>query len=1360
MEAASEQNPIIRRQGPLFSRFLDAMFAALLFYFPSRTKVSAKALQEVVPVIFAALDICQMASLLFLPTTASGFPYFIKQITNFIRLDGLAEESGLLLPFVLTHMSLIVGIYVCLIIKAMFGNIVGASIKSAWMVVVNYLQYISFLPSLLSFEIYCRYWLVEQQDVYSQPLQFVGVLGPMSLVFVPLLLGAVLLPVFFDYSLLYDPRALHFNSRSQSFELLCHYVARFFLVTLFVVLGSSERTWNRLPFLAVGSATTAIVLRGLPFYTTANNAALLWASMTLTWSAVVVVLSGTLKSDLVAAVLFVVISPLLFALAYCEVLRRMSPAYETSSHEVLFRRELCKAVETGKTDEKRLDGLLGQMRMSAKDAARMCLLEASFFLHYLNNREAAQQSFVKFLWKKPSLESRFQQYRLAKESESVEQVERELQYLQMMVTTLRVQEADADICYKLTLFLQEMSSRYCQLGRLEKLATSLTDSSKVLLTECRVNLHKFPRSSRLLYLYGSFLEEVLNDSTGRSYKERSRSIMESSMKGTGDAAHSFESCAVFCVSISRNSLGSVHFLNDKAVQMFGVDKSEELRIEQLLPPELASLHTDLLEKVVLTGLPLGHLVRLYSCLQTSKECKGLVKMHVKLLLWRELPYLFVHAQPDTERKAFVLFNELCMVIYHTENLGTLLLGHPKDYENCYLFDEFPTLPKELLELPSGSSVQLYADSSLVTLFEHVPIGSKVFYLISVLAPENESPAVRRVVVRYNNHIARDKIVHFNHDFDVTTSLNVPIEAPEEEKEFDGKLMFSDSQLKLTSTGAITSGFSLASGNSLSSSHESMHLSSVYAREARSASKRLRVLVLLSILLVIGLFLGTGVFLVDILRRLQEADIIEEMSRRRHLGIDMADKVRRLQLIERGWDTASREEILESLHYDISNYTFSLNLIKRKVDDWDNTENREVYFKAKIPIFELREGQVFTSMADLFEASYHLLTHVGAVASAPSIADCSESVYYVLRNSPAETLHLVNRTMFLFVQDETSMRDQNFSIVEGLFYGVMSTIVICTLLLVLPQIVLLERCNQLVWKAIFATPFESKVETRHRIVDRMQFLHNIELPAAETTRQDKDVAPRQAPRIWPALALKLAALCIFSTVILAVVVFVIYSHLKDELRTIPNYLNWAGVRAFETYEINYWLKEMHLQDFPVHQLAPNFHIPAADTHLNHSLASVRFIKKLMASRDPRYGLYLAQDSEGYKNYRYQSACQQGNDLLNCESKVENYGLYYAIAEYVQLAAHMRADSKNLTWTDFVRFEEAKADLFYTSKKGSSVYSSEAQVLVANEEVKLVATVSVYTVLALLTYCCYYAHQLKAVGEKLADKASLLRMISGK
>jgi hypothetical protein len=42
------------------------------------------------------------------------------------------------------------------------------------------------------------------------------------------------------------------------------------------------------------------------------------------------------------------------------------------------------------------------------------------------------------------------------------------------------------------------------------------------------------------------------------------------------------------------------------------------------------------------------------------------------------------------------------------------------------------------------------------------------------------------------------------------------------------------------------------------------------------------------------------------------------------------------LIERSWDTASREEIIESLHYDISNYTFSLNLIKSKVDDWDNT----------------------------------------------------------------------------------------------------------------------------------------------------------------------------------------------------------------------------------------------------------------------------------------------------------------------------------------------------------------------------------------------------------------------------------------
>ena len=236
----------------------------------------------------------------------------------------------------------------------------------------------------------------------------------------------------------------------------------------------------------------------------------------------------------------------------------------------------------------------------------MCLLEASFYLYYLDDHEATKPSLTRFMWKKPGLEAQFQHYRLLKDSDSPQE-ERELKYLQMVVTAQRVQEADADICYKLMLFLQEMNSCYCQLGRLERLANGLADSSRALLSECRVNLQKFPRSSRLLYLYGSFLEEVLNDSTGRSYRERSRSISESSEKGTADSIHSFESYAVMCISASRNSLGSVHFLNNKAALTFGLDKSEEQRLEQLLPPELASLHTDLLEKVVLTGLPLGHL---------------------------------------------------------------------------------------------------------------------------------------------------------------------------------------------------------------------------------------------------------------------------------------------------------------------------------------------------------------------------------------------------------------------------------------------------------------------------------------------------------------------------------------------------------------------------------------------------------------------------------------------------------------------------------------------------------------------------------------------------------------------------------
>lgn len=1356
MEISGNQNPILKRQAPLLNRLLDALFASMFFCFPSTTKAPTKTLQVMAPILAAVIDICQMASLLFLSISTAGFPNAVRRITNTIRIDGLAGDSSLLYLFVLIHMCLIAGVYIGLVSIAMARNKGGTVLKSAISGVVQYFQYVSFLPTLVSFETYIRYWLAEEQDVYSQPPQFAGMLGPLSLVFGPLLLGIVLLAVFFDYSFLYDPRQLHFNCRSQSFELLCHYVARFCVVTLYVVLGRTGSMWSRLLFLAAGGAVAAIVLRGLPFYTVVSNAALLWTNVSLAWCALVTVLGETLGSDLVPVLLFVFLSPLLLAILSCEVLRRMSPAYEAHSLEVLFRRELARIVKTGSSDEKRAQSLLNQMRAATRDADRMCLLEASFYLHYLNNHEATQQSLTRFLWKKPSLETRFQRYRLIRASNS-QQEERELKYLQMVVTAQRVQEADADICYKLMLFLQEMDSRYCQLGRLEKLASGLADSSRALLSECRMNLQKFPRSSRLLYLYGSFLEEVLNDSTGRSYRERSQSITDSSAeKGTGDTIHSFESYAVICISASRDSLGSVHFLNDKAAHTFGLDKSEELTLEQLLPPELACLHTDVLEKVVLTGLPLSHLVRLYSCLQTSKQSSGLARVHVKLLFWRELPYFFVSAQQDTERRAFVMFNTQCLVICHSDNLGTLLQGQEKDYRNCYLLDEFPALPKQLLELPPGSTVPFCADSSLVTVFEHVRIGAKLFYSLSVLTPEKERLTFHKAVVhRSFNQLARDKIVHFNPESDHAISINVP----NEEKDFDPKVT-SESQLKPTSVAASTSMFSQLSGSSLSGSQASVHLSSLYAHEARRVSKRLRVLMLLSILLVIGLFLSTGVFLVDVLRRLQEAEVVEEMSRRRHLGIDMAGKMRRLQLIEAGLDTASREDIVEELRNDISNYTFSLNLIKRKVEEWSDSDNSQVYFEANTPLFEQRQGQVFITLADLFGASYRLLAHVSAVASAPSLAQCHESQYYVIRNSPAETFQLVNHTMFLFVQDESALRDKNFAIAEGLFYGVMIALVFSALCVVLPQVVLLERRSQLIWKAIFGAPFQSKVETKHRIVDRLQFLHNIELPVAEGTRQEKDVAPRHVPRIWPGLTLKLGAVAVFSALTLAIVVFVIYSNLKDQLRTIPNYLNWAGVRACDAYSINYWLKEMRLEQSPFFELDQNTYYPSAEHQLNHSLNSVIFTKNLMASKDAGYGLYLAQDSIQYKNYRYQSACQQGNDLPDCENKVENYGLYYSIAEYVQLAAHLRAGHKDLSWTDLILFEQAKEDVFYTSKKGSSVYSSEAKVLVTNDKVKLIVSVSLYAVFMLLSYFFYYAQMLRAVGEGLADRASLLRMVAGK
>ena len=449
-------------------------------------------------------------------------------------------------------------------------------------------------------------------------------------------------------------------------------------------------------------------------------------------------------------------------------------------------------------------------------------------------------------------------------------------------------------------------------------------------------------------------------------------------------------------------------------------------------------------------------------------------------------------------------------------------------------------------------------------------------------------------------------------------------------------------------------------------------------------------------------------------------------------------------------------MITALRSDISNYTSSLGVIKEKVEEWGTSDR---YFHTQTHIFELHESEIFSELTDVFDASYRLLAHAGQVASANSLEECQSSVFYILRNSPSETFNLVNKTMFLFVNDENELRDKNFVTVEALFYTVSGAMILAILFGITPQIIFLERHNHRIWHSIFKSPFDNKVETKHRIVDRMQFLHNLELPASDTVKQDKHVS-QPVPRIWLALSLKLSVLVVFSVVMLTVVVFAIYADLKDQLRTIPNYLNWSGIRACEAYIINYWVKEMKLGHMFFSELDGNEYFPSPQTPLNSSLSSIPFIKSVLSSTDSQFGIYTAQDSLKYKKYRYESACVDVNDLPDCSNQIENYGLYYALEEYTELARYLRAGLSELTWEDLVQFEVAKENFFYSSQQATMVYSAEASALVVNDEVRLVACVVVYAVLALLSYCLWYTPVLNAVGNRLADRANLLRMVAGK
>jgi hypothetical protein len=981
----------------------------------------------------------------------------------------------------------------------------------------------------------------------------------------------------------------------------------------------------------------------------------------------------------------------------------------------------------------------------------------------LDDDENTRKSLARLSWLKPTLEEQFQLFRIQKEMSNTSN---ELKYLDLLSSSHRLREMDFNLCFHIYDFVQELSSSSLQPQKCDRLAGKIAKESKTIQAEGYSALVQFPGSSELLYQYGTFMYELMRDPAGFMYIEKARSIHESLLKGrTPDGLNALETQPAFCVSCHPSSLGEIHYINDKGMELFGVTKQDarNLHVNIIMPRNLAALYERLVEEVLVTGMSIGNIVRYYTFVINETELNPLMKVQAKVLFREEIPYFFVSFQADSDRKGIILFNSSLIIQCHSADVKSFIgLATPSsNFKDCYLPDLFPDLPLDLLSYDSGAQIPIASQNSVMLLFEHVKLGKETYFALSILPKElgklmQERAAAPFTSVMFN----RNRNVSFHETSEMLSgqfheSVDVDrtaISHPENTTEQHVK------------AGVISSNGPLLISTSISSSHKSQIVD--IGVKAEQGCRRLKLLLLASIVILVAAATATALFLMQKTEAMKGVGEMELMSQRRSAQIYMANAVRRLQLQAIGLEPASSASIRISLLETCGNYSNAITQIKSDIGNWPNGATRDMYFHPSTMTMQKRGSEVVPVYLDLFAAMYALVSRCYTVANAKTDSSSVEDdKYFILRNAPAEMLKAVNESMFLMIGDNLDMREDAFKVAEQLFIGMGAVACFCYFCLLLPQVLLLERTNRAIWSQLYSVSFDKLVEVKHRLFTRLQSFHNLEISDFEMgfSRPD-ELKGRKILWIWPGSMLKLASMGVLTALVLLSVGFGVFGDMVAVLRTVPNYMNWVELRTMNFAAINYWLKETELQSVSglnyKETFNKNAYWPSPDRQFLQSLAFSKATKSILTNVSPDYGILTPPTSSDYINFRTFDACANNNPVPDCANKVFKYGFVAAAAEMLQNSKdlYVKIMQKRSNLTNFASLDEMKDDILATSETAIRVYKAENDTNILELRTAVLTALLTFAAALLLVYVLWLSWEINRLRDTLCNRTSVLKLLN--
>lgn len=497
-------------------------------------------------------------------------------------------------------------------------------------------------------------------------------------------------------------------------------------------------------------------------------------------------------------------------------------------------------------------------------------------------------------------------------------------------------------------------------------------------------------------------------------------------------------------------------------------------------------------------------------------------------------------------------------------------------------------------------------------------------------------------------------------------------------------------------------------------------------------RRMRFILAVAFVVVLAIMVGMMMLIGSFIDDLISIDLINEFGAKRMLAARISTESRTLQLIADGYlDVPRNTSGLEAVISRLAN-----------AEDLAEGEREKGYDLGKdesVVIWKW-EPDMKQSIVNGRECIQQLLSYAKQLTANTT----KSAAYYGIRNGVGETQYFLNRTLFKYIDDETTDRHNYIVFVAVLMTCSLVLVMLVYFLILAPHIYFLEGNSRKGFNLIQNLQRENVIEAKNRLFDRLEIVHGEEISFLERDRR------RGKPyrRIWPRLALKFG-LFVSATVLIVVATYLIYvNKLNDLIQSNPHYSNWAGLRRMTTHSAFFWCRELLLSRRGIGY----FDLIASD-QLHYTY--LERIRNSTQTLDWAHSAIVEGVAKaGIKNIGHSST--RIGMLLDAypNSTLElDYGIHGGIQEYFNVVEYFVANPNNVT-------------LGAIQNLASKLILAMEDLMIAQQdyidvEVDATSKILVYLILAygflLSGLFIYYSHVIKATNLGIIAVARLHPMI---